>query len=380
MPKLETRFAFHMREFVLRHRRSFSADNAQQRVSAMGRASKRFGMFVTAILALLCSVQASAVGYYTSLSYDVGPDELIGYSETFSTGNDSWEFCAEWVTQVEMYGQVWQLPYPICGLWEAHFATYGVDGELSGPSGAYWNSVRNQYGGASVHMPIVAPESGIWTASGSHWQGDDVVYCSVSYGYEEGMVFPTGEYCYYAYGYNYLMAASQAATTVVKCTVANNVAVFDSAAVPKLLQWPASEPFERSVTMACLPDESTFTFQFIGESSSFGGYAPSNDPCKSNWVGLGTYGNAAAALHTHPKFTDPGQLVQGSGCRGLQTPPTTFDMIHINSQNADFSDLDYQVINCKPWAMYVRTPNGDKARRLRSYGGSCAFTNIQVHP
>lgn len=111
-------------------------------------------------------------------------------------------------------------------------------------------------------------------------------------------------------------------------------------------------------------------------SDSFGAiYGPpaTDNPC-SVYVPV-PFPLLAGAVHTHPLFTSPEQLLQGNG---RQSPPATMDDVILwNNGGEYFSQDDSNVQQSLGRPFYVRTPTG---RILRTDNHNPYDDPVQVHP
>lgn len=164
----------------------------------------RRGFCVAAFL--LFSAQASAIGMASHLGYNIGNDQLSGYSETYSTYEDEGAIC---LYLIYNWGD-WYLDPPVCGLYEYAWYTYSVEGWLDGPFGPISSDAAGDYEyGAGVGYHLNRPSAGFYAASANHYVKEHTWWCEMQMTY-----FPPEYFCYPAYTFDHYIGSTSAGAQV----------------------------------------------------------------------------------------------------------------------------------------------------------------------
>jgi hypothetical protein len=134
-----------------------------------------------ALLGVLWSGQAAAIGYSSNLAYSVGNDTLYGYAETYATFEYPYESCFSYLTHMWWGDMYFELVPPLCnGLRYSEYGV-GVESYVHGPNGTYGGG--RYYNTGSVHLPytITQPTPGNWSLSADHYLMESAYYCYVDY-------------------------------------------------------------------------------------------------------------------------------------------------------------------------------------------------------
>jgi len=318
----------------------------------MSASYRRFGPAGSALLLVLMMLpapEAPAISGITNLVYLTDEDKLQGFSATQKDPGDldATESCIQWVPdeagnyfcQQTLYIENW----------------VSVTAQLYNTAGTLVYSGYDSDFVAAVNEYLLPVQVGYFLdtrAHGIHYLEQDLYF---------GNLDSSGFWVYSYAGTNvYQLGETE---KIEKAIPVCNQASIDSASINAVLQWPATEPWERAATVFCAIGPNTPS---VGNfNDSFGQiypyFASTNDPCATlTYKGVPVVG----AAHKHPYFQSAAEYTRGNGCRNDKNPPTISQLNQLNILNQQFSDNDKAAFSGSGIPFYLRVPLGNAVKRL----------------